>query len=128
MEYPRRSYWHESADNKIEATLNKDKLNGSSYDVLIIGAGLTGLNTAYLLKDSGLKIGIIEATTVGYGVTGYTTAKITVQHDLIYDYLINSFSLDEAKKYLKANEEGIKLYKKIIGENNIQCDYKEQTA
>lgn len=128
MEYPRRSYWHESADNKIEVTKNKNDLKGKVYDVLIIGAGITGLNTAYLLKDSGLKIGIIEATTVGYGVTGYTTAKITVQHDLIYDYLINSFSIEDAKKYLKANEEGINLYKKIIDENNIQCDYKEQTA
>lgn len=128
MEYPRISYWHKTADNKIEITRNKDELKNKSFEVLIIGAGLTGLNTAYLLKDSNLKIGVIEASTVGYGVTGYTTAKITVQHDLIYDYLINNFSLQDAKKYLKANEEGIKLYKKIIDENHIQCDYKEQTA
>lgn len=128
MEYPRHSYWHETADNKIENKFNKDRINGSSYDVLIIGAGLTGLNTAYLLKDSRLKIGIIEASTIGYGVSGYTTAKITVQHELIYDYLIDSFSLEEAKKYLKANEEGLRLYKEIIEKNNIQCDYREQTA
>lgn len=128
MEYPRNSYWHESANNKIEITKNKENLKDKSYDVLIIGAGLTGLNTAYLLKDSGFKIGIIDATTLGYGVTGYTTAKITVQHDFFYDYLINSFSLEEANQYLKANEEGLKLIKKIIDENNIQCDFKEQTA
>lgn len=128
MEYPRRSYWHESADNKIEVKRNSDDLNGKSYDVLIIGGGMAGLNTAYLLKDSGLKICILEATTVGYGTTGYTTAKISIQHDLIYDYLINSFSLEHAKKYLKANEEGFKLYKKIIDENNIACDYKVQDS
>lgn len=128
MEYPRRSYWHESADNKIESSNNKANLEEKNYDVLIIGAGLTGLNTAYLLKDSGYKIGVIEGTTVGYGVSGYTTAKITVQHDVFYDYLINSFSLEEAKQYLKANEEGLKLIKRIIEDNNIQCDFREQTA
>lgn len=128
MEYPRRSYWHESADNKIKVAKNIENLKNMNYDVLIIGAGLTGLNTAYLLKDSGLKIGIIEGSTIGYGVTGYTTAKITIQHDVFYDYLINSFSLEEARQYLEANEEGLKLIKKIIEENNIQCDYKEQTA
>lgn len=128
MEYPRNSYWHESANNKIEVNNNKEHLKDKNYDVLIIGAGLTGLNTAYLLKDSGYKIGIIEATTLGYGVSGYTTAKITVQHDVFYDYLINSFSLEEAKQYLKANEEGLKLIRKIINENNIECDFKEQTA
>lgn len=128
MEYPRNSYWHDSADNKIEITRNKEELKDKSYDVLIIGAGLTGLNTAYVLKDSGYKIGVIDGTTIGYGVSGYTTAKITVQHDVIYDYLINSFSLNEAKQYLKANEEGLNLIKNIIKDNNIQCDFKEQTS
>lgn len=128
MEYPRHSYWHETAESIKSTAGGKIDLNNKKFDVLIIGAGITGLTTAYLLKDSGLNIGIIEATKSGYGVTGYTTAKITVQHDLFYDYLINSFSLDEAKQYLKANDEGLKLVKKIIEENNIQCDFKEQTA
>jgi len=128
MEYPRNSYWHETAENKKSFDKSNKNLNGKKYDLLIIGAGLTGLNTAYALKSSGYKIGIIDATTIGYGVSGYTTAKITVQHDLFYDYLINSFSLEEAKQYLKANQEGMKLIKNIIEENNIQCDYKEQTA
>ncbi len=125
MEYPRNSYWHETA------TINTKKstdVNEKKYDVLIIGAGLTGLNTAYLLKDTGYKIGIIEGTNLGYGVSGYSSAKISIQHNLIYDYLINNFSLEEAKQYLKANLEGQSLIKEIIRENNIQCDYKEQTS
>lgn len=128
MGYPRKSYWHYTAEDIKRTRERAINLNDSKFDILIIGGGITGLTTAYLLKDSGLKIGIIEATNIGYGVTGYTTAKITIQHDLFYDYLINSFSLDEAKQYKKANEEGIKLIKRIIEENNIQCDYKEQTA
>jgi len=33
MEYPRISYWHETADNKIEITRNKDELKNKSFDV-----------------------------------------------------------------------------------------------
>ena len=128
MEHPRHSYWHETAHKNNDFNINKNEITDKKFDILIIGAGLTGLNTAYALKDSGNKIGIIEATKIGFGTTGYTTAKITVQHDLIYDYLIDSFSLDEARQYLKANQEGINLIKQIIRENNIDCDYKEQSA
>lgn len=128
MEHPRHSYWHETSHKKNDSTANKAEILDKEFDILIIGAGLTGLNTAYLLKDSDYKIGIIEGSKIGFGTTGYTTAKITIQHDLIYDYLINSFSLEEAKQYLKANEEGINLIKKIISDHNIECDFKEQTA
>lgn len=128
MEYPRRSYWHDTAEGIKKPAVENADLKNKKFDILIIGAGITGLTTAYLLKDCGFNIGIIEATKSGYGVTGYTTAKITIQHDLFYDYLINSFSMEEAKQYLKANEEGIRLIKRIINENNIKCDYKEQTA
>ncbi len=127
MKYPKQSYWHMTAEG-IKKLIDNNGLENENFDILIIGGGITGLTTAYLLKDSGLKIGVIEATKAGYGTTGYTTAKITVQHDLFYDNLINNFSFLEAKHYLKANEEGIKLIKKIIEENDIQCDYKEQTA
>ncbi len=129
MHYPRNSYWHETA----AAIKNSPKNDGENikdkrYDILIIGGGLTGLTAAYLLKDTGYKIGIIEGSTIGYGTTGFTTAKITVQHDIIYDYLIDSFGLDKAKQYLKANEEGIRLIKDIINTNNIDCDFTKQTA
>ena len=56
----------------------RQDLKNKKFDILIIGAGITGLTTAYLLKDCGFNIGIIEATKSGYGVTGYTTAKITI--------------------------------------------------
>lgn len=128
MEHPRHSYWHETAHKSNEFNINKSEVTDKKFDILIIGAGLTGLNTAYALKDSDYNIGIIEGSKMGFGTSGYTTAKITLQHDLIYDYLINSFSLEEAKQYLKANQEGIDLIKKIIRENNIDCDYKEQNA
>lgn len=129
MNYPRNSYWHETAYQIKKPLKNtSEHIKDKKFDVLIIGGGLAGLTTAYLLKDSGLKIGVIEGSTIGYGTTGFTSAKLTIQHDIRYKYLLDSFGIDKCKQYLKAHEEGLNLIREIIKTNNIDCDYKEQTA
>lgn len=57
---------------------------------------------------------------------GNTTAKITAQHGLFYDYLINTFSHDFAKGYLDANQEAISNIKHIIDSEHIDCDFEFQ--
>lgn len=57
---------------------------------------------------------------------GNTTAKITSQHGLFYDYLINTFSHDFAKGYLDANQEAISNIKNIIDSEHIDCDFEVQ--
>ena len=62
------------------------------------------------------------------GVTANTTAKLTSQHGLFYNYLINNFSQGFAKKYLEANENAINLAKSIIAKENIDCDFEKKDA
>jgi len=121
------SYWIESTVNSenIYPTLSSD----ISVDVCIIGAGLVGITSAYYLKDSNLKIAILERdNSVCSKVSGYSTAKITSQHNLFYDYLINSYGIDFAKGYLNANEEAIENIRSIIKNENIDCDYSAQDS
>lgn len=59
---------------------------------------------------------------------GNTTAKITSQHGLFYNYLINTFSKEYAKGYLDANEQAIHNIKNIIDEENIDCDFEFQDS
>ncbi|WP_419721573.1 FAD-dependent oxidoreductase [Peribacillus frigoritolerans] len=61
-------------------------------DVLIVGGGITGITSAYLLAKQGVKDAFIEADETLNGKTGHTTAKITVQHGLIYDQFITDHS------------------------------------
>ncbi len=128
MNHPYNSFWHETAKFKNNNNDKDARLENKEFDILIIGAGLSGLNTAYLLMNKGYKIGVIDASNIGYGATGYTTAKITTQHNLIYDYLIRNFGLDTAKNYYNANLDGISLYKKIIDDNSIDCDFDKDDA
>ena len=82
------SYWLSSVDNKQN---NKQIDNNYIADVCIVGSGITGLSTAYYLAKNGLKVIVIDKAEIGSKASGHTTAKITLQHGLIYDYLINSF-------------------------------------
>lgn len=118
------SYWIESTkSNRTFSTLTKN----ISCDVCIIGAGLFGLTTAYYLSKKGLNVVVLDKSEIGRKVSGHTTAKITSQHGLIYDYLIHSFGADIAKKYLYANEEAITNIKKIVDTENIDCNLISQS-
>lgn len=59
---------------------------------------------------------------------GNSTAKITSQHGLFYDYLIKSQGREKAKQYLDANEKAIKNIENIIEQENIDCDFEKQSA
>ena len=120
------SYWIASTDdtNYPQIVSNSD----IEVDVAIIGGGITGLTTAYLLRKEGIRVAIIEANRIAKGVSGHTTAKITSQHSLIYDKLINKAGEEKAKQYATANQKAIELVEKIVSENNIQCDFKRLSA
>ena len=97
-------------------------------DVLIIGAGITGISTAYHLIDSNLKVCVVEKNNVASGVTSKTTGKLTYLQNLVYSKLENFYSKDVAKKYYNSQKEAIKIVDNIIKENNIDCNYTKQKS
>lgn len=99
-----------------------------SADIVIVGAGITGITTAYLLSREGLKVTVLDAGKILNGTTGHTTAKVTVQHNLIYDELISNLGKEKAQLYYNANNEALKFIYNTISENNISCDFKKEDA
>lgn len=81
-----------------------------------------------MLINEGFDVTIVEKNEMCMGVTANTTAKLTSQHGLFYNYLINNFSQDFARKYLEVNENAIKLAESIIEKENIECDFEKQDA
>ena len=119
-----KSVWSESCKFRKREALNKD----IKTDVLVIGAGIAGILTAYMLKQKGREVVLIDAAEIASGNTKNTTAKITSQHDLIYSKLITEFGEEKARQYAKANELAIKKYKEIIEDKRIECDFEEKPA
>ncbi|MCA0173620.1 FAD-dependent oxidoreductase [Bacillus sp. RAR_GA_16] len=99
-----------------------------STEVVIVGGGITGITTAYLLSKAGKKVVLLEADRLLNGTTGHTTAKITAQHDMIYDELLNHFGKEKAKQYYEANTEALHFIRQTIDQYSIQCSFKEDNA
>ncbi len=92
-------------------------------EAVVIGAGMAGILTAYHLQQAGLRTVVLEADRIGSGQTKNTTAKITFQHNLIYNRLIQTLGSRAAFAYAFANENAIDAYEKLIREKEIDCDF-----
>lgn len=121
---PPQSYWMASTSQQDYPSLNED----IKVDIAIVGGGIAGITTAYMLSKQNIKVAILEADHILQGTTGHTTAKITSQHELIYSKIANQMGVEYAKQYAHANESAIRTIEKIICENNIECDFFPQSA
>jgi glycine/D-amino acid oxidase-like deaminating enzyme/nitrite reductase/ring-hydroxylating ferredoxin subunit len=118
------SYWVDSTPETAYPVLDHDV----TVDVAVIGGGIAGVSTALFLKRAGLKVALVESRQIGHGATGYTTAKVTSQHGLIYDHLTKSFGTEGARLYGEANEAAISRMEQLIEEYGIECDWERLPA
>lgn len=121
--------WNQSLWVETTPQANYPKLNADiQVDVAVIGAGITGLSVAANLKREGATVAVIEAGNIASGATGYTTAKVTSQHGLIYFDLIDQAGEELARQYADANETAITKIASQIEELGIDCDFRRGDA
>lgn len=116
------SLWRKTAQMPQFQQMRKD----TTTDVLIIGGGMAGLLCAWQLKQAGVDCLIVEQDALCSRITQNTTAKITLQHGLIYDKLIRTFGADKAKRYLQANQAALEQYRTLC--RDIDCDFEPQDS
>lgn len=114
------SYWLATQTGKNYPPLSVEK----HVHTLIVGAGLTGLTTAYYLSSVTPNVLLVEADEIGYGASGRNTGKVTAQHGMIYKKLIHTHGEEVAKAYYTAQCEAIDSIEAIIQEHHIDCDWK----
>lgn len=121
------SSWYANLEEPIKSTKLTDSvlssLGGEPVDVAIIGGGIAGLTTAYLLSKSGKKVAVIEDGYIGSGETGRTTAHITHALDDRYYNLEQKHGLDGARSAANSHTAAINLIESIVKEENIDCDF-----
>ena len=113
------SIWNKNIKERKRNILDKN----ISVDILIIGAGITGMTSAYYLKDK--DICVVDSNKVGYGSTLNSTAKINFLQERVYNKIINLRSRKVATSYLNSQLDAINFIKEIIEKNNIDCDFKK---
>jgi glycine/D-amino acid oxidase-like deaminating enzyme/nitrite reductase/ring-hydroxylating ferredoxin subunit len=121
--------WYVNIEEPIKSIKLTDNIPSSSsegeepMDVAVVGGGIAGLTTAYLLSKSGKKVAVIEDGYIGSGETGRTTAHITHALDDRYYNLEEKHGLDGARNAANSHTAAIDLIESIIKEEKISCDF-----
>ncbi len=119
-----QSVWSDSVQMQTFPALKGDAKTG----VLVIGGGLAGVLCTYFLQEAGADVMLVEAKRIGSGITKNTTAKITAQHGLIYDQLIQHAGIQKAKQYLEANLWAVNKYKTLCAQAHMSCGFEEKSS
>jgi glycine/D-amino acid oxidase-like deaminating enzyme/nitrite reductase/ring-hydroxylating ferredoxin subunit len=94
-----------------------------SADVLVVGAGVTGITVAYLLKKAGSKVALIERERVASIDTGHTTAHLTYVTDVGLQQLARNFGKDHAQAAWEAGAAAIDEIERIVEQEEIECEF-----
>ncbi len=109
--------WETNKINKFSA-LDSPK----DYDIAIVGGGLTALLTAYFLKDSPLKIGVICDKNFSQSASARSNAKITTVNTTLYSDIAKYFGSRKAEFFYDDKYNAMLSYLKIIKDHNIECN------
>lgn len=99
-----------------------------TVDVCIVGAGMAGITTGYLLAREGKSVAIVEARGVGAGESGRTTAHLTAVLDDRFFVLEKLLGDKQSKLAAESHRAAIDCIEKIIGEEKIDCNFQRVTG
>jgi glycine/D-amino acid oxidase-like deaminating enzyme/nitrite reductase/ring-hydroxylating ferredoxin subunit len=95
----------------------------TTADVVVVGGGLAGLTTAYLLGQEGLRVLLLEDGELASGETGRTTAHLSFALDDRYTTLENLFGQEGARLAADSHAAAIDTIERIVGDEAIACDF-----
>lgn len=101
---------------------------GETYDSIIVGGGITGITTALLLQESGMKCLVLEAATLCYGTTGGTTAHLNTLLDTSYATISKNFGKPQSKQVAAAAARAIDLARTNCGKYALNCEWQDADA
>lgn len=109
-----------------KATMPRPELGDTSFrpvssDVVVVGAGVTGLTTALLLQEAGRQVTVLDAGRLGESVTTHSTVKVTTGHGTLYSAIASSRGRDAAQVYADANAAGLRLVLDLVERHRLDC-------
>jgi glycine/D-amino acid oxidase-like deaminating enzyme/nitrite reductase/ring-hydroxylating ferredoxin subunit len=113
------SYWHAT-----EPTQHRDPLDANTdADVVVIGAGIAGLTTAYLLLKAGRQVMVLDDSDIGDGQTGRTSAHLASAIDDRFSEIARMHGDVAARIQYESHAAAIDKIEEIAKTENIDCDF-----
>ena len=121
--YRELSFWHATVDDDLTPRVGLD--GDTEADVAIIGAGLTGLWTAYALleRDPSLRIVVLEKEIAGFGASGRNGGWVSALFPRSTASLAATHGLDAALSMRRAMVDTVDEVGRVVERERIACDY-----
>ncbi len=116
------SIWTATSNSLNLAPLDADL----DVDVAVIGAGITGITTAALLAQTGMRIAVLEAGSVGGGTTGFSTGNLYASVDHFLYKLAGKWGQEKVGQVVQSRRMAIDLIEKNTHDFGIQCHFSRQ--
>lgn len=113
------SVWMATANTPSQPRLKEN----IRTDVCIIGAGIAGLTTAYLLAKEGRSVVVLDDGMIGGGMTGRTTAHLTNAFDDRYFEMEKLHGADGSRLIAESHTSSIDKVEAIVREEQIDCGF-----
>ena len=113
------SVWMATANTPSQARL-RDNIR---TDVCIIGAGIAGMTTAYLLAKEGRSVVVVDDGAIGGGMTGRTTAHLTNAYDDRYVEMEKLHGADGSRLIAESHTAAIDKVEQIVWNEHIDCGF-----
>lgn len=115
-----KSVWNQFASLHSYPSLNKD----ITADVAIIGGGVTGISTAHLLAQKGMKVVVLESMKVGGGTTSHSTGNLYFTVDKNLSQFHDKYDSGVIRKIIASRSSALNQIEKWVNEFNLDCDFK----
>ena len=115
----RDSIWVKTADVPQRSALSGD----ANTDVCIVGGGISGLSTAYLLACAGKSVIVLEDGEIGSGETGRTTAHLVNVLDDRYSEIERLHGEEGSRRAAESHTKAVDQIEAIVREEKIDCDF-----
>lgn len=107
----------------FQVPLRPELSSDCSADVCVIGAGIAGMTTAYLLAKAGKRVVVLESKKIGGGMSGFTTAHLTNALDDRYSRLERFHGAEGIKFAAASHSAAIDQIESIVRAESIDCDF-----
>jgi glycine/D-amino acid oxidase-like deaminating enzyme/nitrite reductase/ring-hydroxylating ferredoxin subunit len=115
-----RSSWMATAEVPTYTPLASDE----RADVCIVGAGIAGLTTAYMVAKSGMSVVVLDDGEIGSGETERTTAHLASALDDRFSTLIRTHGEENTRLAYSSHDAAISRIERIVAEEAIDCAFR----
>ena len=114
-----QAVWNKGGEKDIYAPLVEDL----TVDVAIVGAGITGLSTAYGLVKAGKTVAILEQGQVGMGTTGFSTGNLYAPVGERLAEISRKHDEQTMQAVVESRVAAIKFIQDRVNEFQLDCDF-----